>query len=259
MGTAAWPGDALTSSEIIAGRKFYKYEVAASAIWGQTINDMYIVNTDSWDTSESTGDFSSYVDEYFFEATKSTTLVQLASRPSEPSISIDGTFDDWADLSGNTESSSTGNATLLKAYTDGTDLFIYYKMTPGDGVTFDVSGWRYNRIYFDTDNDATTGWDTSHWLYAGADNILYGENGGQQCLLVYHSKGGVANAAIEGISTSGSYELESVSNSDGTIEVEMSFPLTELGTITGDEVKMYTSGSVASSQSVYGNVSFMIP
>ncbi|MBR5042967.1 MAG: hypothetical protein IKX67_06970 [Bacteroidales bacterium] len=253
--TEAWPGHELTESEIFSGSRWYKFTIAAASVWGKQIK--YYFHGGSWATSESTADFSNMKTEYYFIAAKDQLATQLNVKPMAPEITIDGTFADWADVVGTTKASDTGNVSLLKAYTDGTDLYFYNKMTPGDGVTFDLSGWRYFRMYFDTDNDATTGWDTSHWLYAGSDSILYGEDGNKHCILVYHSKAGVENADINGVS--GTYVLKSVSNADGTIEVELKFSLSELGTISGDEIKIFTSGSVASDQAVYGIINMIVP
>lgn len=260
LGTT-WPDDDQTgydfpAYEIIAGAKYYKVTYPASQIWGKTLK-LYFIDRYKWGSTGTEFSFSSKKMAYYFVATKDEPIVKLSGKPAEPSITIDGAFDDWANVGGSTKASDGGNISLLKAYSDGTSLYFYHKMTPGDGVTFDLSGWRYFRMYFDTDNNSETGWDTSHWLYAGADEIYYGENGAKHCLLVYHSKGGVANAEIEG--TDGSYELKSIANDDGTIEVELKFALSELGTISGDEIKVFTSGSVASGQSTSGILSVVIP
>lgn len=257
LGMASWPGTPVNTSnkEIIAGSKYYYMEFPASQIWGQTIPGMYLVDKDTWNTTGSTLTFPEGKLEYFIVGTKSETLELLTGRPSEPSITIDGTFSDWDGIAGGSYSST--NSSIMKAYVTDTRFFLYFKMIPGSGVTFDLAGWRYFRLYFDKDSNKTTGWDTSHWLYAGADEIYYGENGAKQCLLVYHSKGGLANAAIEGISDD-SYELKPVANADGTIEVELSFARSELGTFTSDEMIIYASGSVASSQSISGKLSGVI-
>ncbi len=256
LNTASWPGTVISDTEIIAGSKYYFIEYPTSLISGQTISDMYIVDKDNWNTNSSTLTFSDSATEFFIVAAESADLYLLSGRPSEPQISIDGTFADWAEVSGNSNTESNGNVSLLKAYSDGTSLFLYHKMTPGSGVTFDTtSGWRYFRVYFDTDNNATTGWDTSHWLYAGADELLYGEDGGKHDILVYHSKAGVSNADINGLSSS--YELKSVANSDGSIEVELKFAIDELGA-HGGEIKIYTVSSVASGQASYGILSGVI-
>ncbi len=257
LGMASWPGTPVNTSnnEIIAGSKYYYMEFPASKIWGMTINGIYLVDRDNWNTIGTTLTFPEGKLEYFIIGTKSQELELLAGRPSEPSITIDGTFSDWDGIAGGSYSST--NSSIMKAYVNDTRFFLYFKMIPGSGVTFDLAGWRYFRLYFDKDSNKTTGWDTSHWLYAGADEIYYGENGAKQCLLVYHSKGGLANASIEGISDS-SYELEPVANADGTIEVELSFARSELGTFTSDEMIIYASGSVASGQSISGKLSGVI-
>ena len=253
LGTDSWPGTPFaTTYDIIAGQKYYKMEVPASKVWGKTITDLYVVDRETWQTKSGgcTLTFPGNKKEYFIIATKNTDLELLANRPAEPSITIDGVFTDWATVSGNTnEPSSTGNVSTLKAYSDGTSLYLYHKMTPGSGVTFDLSGWRYFRLYFDTDNDVTTGWDTTHWLYAGADLVAHGSESNHD-ILVYHSKGGVANASIEDVVEP--YQIKAVANADGSIEVELKMSLSELGTITGDEIKIYSVSSVASSQASYG-------
>lgn len=257
LGMASWPGTPVNTSnnEIIAGSKYYYMEFPASKIWGMTISGIYLVDRDNWNTTGTTLTFPEGKLEYFIIGTKSQELELLAGRPSEPSITIDGTFSDWDGIAGGSYSST--NSSIMKAYVTDTRFFLYFKMIPGSGVTFDLAGWRYFRLYFDKDSNKTTGWDTSHWLYAGADEIYYGENGAKHCLLVYHSKGGLANAAIEGISDS-SYVLEPVANADGTIEVELSFARSELGTFTSDEMIIYASGSVADGQSISGKLSGVI-
>lgn len=258
LGTASWPGDNINSQyEIIAGQKFYKYETTAPAVWGQTVDDMYIVSIDSWNTNASSGDFSDKKNEYFFEATKGAILNQLSGRPADPEITIDGDFSDWADISGNLKTSEEGSDTMLKAYSDGTYLYLYNHMIPNAGVTFDLAGWRYFRTYFDLDNDPTTGWNTSHWLYAGADELASGED--KHCILVYHCKGGLDKASIEDLAHD--YEIKAVSNTDGSIEVELKFLLTELASsLTSDEIRIYTSGSVASGKASSGRLTgVMIP
>lgn len=257
LGMASWPGTPVNTSnnEIIAGSKYYYMEFPASKIWGMTINGIYLVDRDNWNTTGTTLTFPEGKLEYFIIGTKSQELELLAGRPSEPSITIDGTFSDWDGIAGGSYSST--NSSVMKAYVNDTRFFLYFKMIPGSGVTFDLAGWRYFRLYFDKDSNKTTGWDTSHWLYAGADEIYYGENDAKHCLLVYHSKGGLANASIEGISDS-SYELEPVANVDGTIEVELSFARSELGTFTSDEMIIYASGSVADGQSISGKLSGVI-
>ena len=257
LGMEGWPGTPVNTSnqEIIAGAKYYYMEFPASKIWGMTISGMYLVDRDKWNTTGTTLTFPEGELEYFIIGTKSQELELLAGRPSEPTITIDGTFSDWDGIAGGSYSST--NSSVMKAYVSDTRFFLYFKMIPGSGVTFDLEGWRYFRLYFDKDSNKTTGWDTSHWLYAGADEIYYGENGAKQCLLVYHSKGGLANAAIEGISDN-SYELKPVANADGTIEVELSFARSELGTFTSDEMIIYASGSVASGQSISGKLAGVI-
>ena len=256
--TASWPGTGLSAYSIVAGSRFYSIEFGKSFVSGQTITDLYVVDRDTWQTLESSLTFPADKSEYFIIATKGAELELLANRPAEPSISIDGSFSDWAGVSGNTNSpSSTGNVSTLKAYSDGTNLFVYHKMTPGASVTFDLAGWRYFRMYFDTDNDATTGWDTSHWLYAGADLVANGSESNHD-ILVYHCKGGIANACIEDVV--GAYSIKTVSNADGSIEVELQMSLSDLGTISGDEIKLYTVASVASDQASYGILGgIMIP
>ena len=254
LGTAAWPGDDISANyEIIAGRKFYKVVRPASSIWGQTIDDMYIVCKDTWNTSASSGDFSKPKMAYYFEATSSAALNQLAKRPAEPKITIDGTFTDWDALSGNTKVTSSGNTTLMKAYSNGTDLFVYLKLTPGSGDTYDLSSGRYFRLYFDKDNDSTG--EYTDWYRKGADAIPTGID---SFLVYFNHSGSVSNADIQGIGSD--YSIKVVDNSSASLEVELRAPLTVLGTV-GEEINIFSLGYKGGTNSEFtGSVSgIMIP
>ncbi len=254
LGTASWPGDDISADyEIIAGRKFYKVVRPASSIWGQTIDDMYIVCKDTWNTSASSGDFSKRKMAYYFEATSGAVFNQLAKRPAEPKITIDGTFTDWDALSGNTKVASSGNTTLMKAYSNGTDLFVYLKLTPGSGDTYDLSSGRYFRLYFDKDNDSTG--EYTDWYRKGADAIPTGID---SFLVYFNHSGSVSNADIQGIGSD--YSIKVVDNSSASLEVELKAPLTVLGTV-GEEINIFSLGYKGGTNSEFsGSVSgIMIP
>ena len=170
LGTAAWPGDELTEYEKIAGKKFYKKVVKGGDVWDKTIDDMYIIDKDNWNTTASSGDFSGNKTAYYFQATKSVALVQLSERPVDPEITIDGTFTDWANIGGG-EATHTNYKSTMKAYSDGTALYVYIRVDQLVADKFDLASddadWM--RLYFDKDNDATTG--SKDWYRTGADDI----------------------------------------------------------------------------------------
>ncbi len=169
-----------------------------------------------------------------------TNLAELkliyAEVPEEVEITIDGVFDDWANVEG-ADLDDEGKATHLKAFCDGTNMFLYLKFTKPATAEFDlVTSWRYFRAYFDTDNDLTTGFDTSNWLYGGADNLASDTN-----ILVWIAKdGSVDYAAVDGVAD----QAVKVVVGDGVIEAEVRFPLSLLGTGLASQIKVFTDASL---------------
>lgn len=257
LGTT-WPDDDLTgydfpSYEIIGGSKYYKVEYPASQIWDKTLT-LYFINRYQWGTNGTSFTFSTKKMSYYFTATKNEDLVMLAKRPAEPKITIDGTFTDWATLTSKSTVSGSGNTTEMKAYSDGKDLFVYLKLTPATGDTYDLSSGRYFRLYFDKDNDSTG--EYTDWYRKGADAIPTGID---SFLVYFNHSGSVSNADIQGIGTD--YSIKVVDNSSASLEVELKVPLTVLGTITGDEINIFSLGYKGGTNSeFYGGVSgIMVP
>lgn len=170
LGMDSWPGTPVNTSnnEIIAGSKYYYMEFPASKIWGMTINGIYLVDRDNWNTTGTTLTFPEGKLEYFIIGTESEELELLAGRPSEPSITIDGTFSDWASLSGNMVTSTNYKSTM-KGYSDGTALYIYIKVEQLVDGKYDLSSADWMRLYFDKDDNSSTG--STSWYNTGADDI----------------------------------------------------------------------------------------
>ena len=164
----AWTGAELTDHEEINRIKYYKAVVPGTKIWDKNVN--IIINDGSWQTNDfTTADWSGFKSEYYFNVV-GKNIVQLSGRPAAVNITIDGNFDDWAQISGNvTGPNSKFNTTTMKAYSDGTHMFIYTKVETGSGGDHSGLGDGDIKFFFDKDNDATTG-DTSTWYRIGADD-----------------------------------------------------------------------------------------
>ena len=158
LGASGWPGVTLENREYINGKWYYKYEVAGGTVWGKTISAS-IVGIGSWNTNSTSLDFSTVKTEYYFEATKSTNITQLGSRPSDPAhqtITIGTNLTDWAGVSGQTSGTST-----IKVESDDDYVYIYCERTSASSEIWAGGGYLY--IGFDLDNNASTGtrvvWD----------------------------------------------------------------------------------------------------
>ncbi len=254
MGMASWPGTPFNTAnqEIIAGSRYYYMEFPASMIWGHTYSGMYLVDRDNWTTVASTLTFPEGEFEYFIVGAKSESLELLSGRPAEPSIAIDGTFSDWDGIVGESKVSGSGNTTVMKAYSNGTDLFVYLKLTPVSGDPYDLSSGRYFRLYFDKDNDSTG--EYTEWYRKGADAIPAGID---NFLVYFNHSGDVSKADIQGIGSD--YSLKVMDNSSASLEVELKVPLTVLGDITGDVINIFSLGYKGGTYSeFYGGVSGII-
>lgn len=247
LGTAAWPGTPFSSYEIVAGSKYYKMAFSAPMLWGKTINDLYVIDRDNWVAKDGgcTLTFPSGKTEYFINATKNEDLVLLSGRPSEPSISINGVFTDWESIAGNSTTNSKENTVLMKAYSDGNNLYVYMKLTVKDGYPVDLSSGRYFRLFFDKDNLSSTG--ASEWYRKGAETIPTGID---SFLVYFNHSGSVDNADIQGIGDN--YEIKVINNSNASLELELKVPRSVLGRLTadgaessvpdGDEIIIYCLG-----------------
>lgn len=229
LGTEPWPGTPFPSYEIVAGQKFYTMEFPAYKIWGKTITDLYVVDRDTWSAKDGgcTLTFPGTEMAYYINATKNVDLELLAKRPTEPSITIDGSFSDWDGIAGNSNTNSKENTVLMKSYSDGSDLFVYLKLTVKDGYPVDLSSGRYFRLYFDKDNNKATG--ATEWYRTGAEAI---PDGMENFLVYFNHSGSVENADIQGIGST--WEIKCVNNSGASLEVELKVPISVLGKLAAD-------------------------
>lgn len=233
LGTAGWPGDAPVGIEILGGKKFYKWVIPAIRAWGTTAS-YSLVDAGYWSADSNTFTFTGKKTAYFFHMDSNKTITEI-SKPEEPTLSIDGSFNDWSVLTGNSYGpNSNDNTSTIKAYVQDVDnetqLFIYLKV---EG-TYDLSSGRYVRFYFDTDNNKSTG--ASDWYRKGADAIPTGLD---SFLVYFNHSGSVANADIQGIGSN--YQLK-VAAETGYLEAELCVPISVLGTITGDTVNLFCLG-----------------
>lgn len=232
LGTASWPGDAPVATEVLGGVKFYKWSYPAIKVWGQTVT-YSLVDKGYWSLDDAQLTFSDKKLEYFFnmDSDKNVTAIE---KPVEPEITIDGNFSDWAGVVGNDKSGSK-YTTTLKAYSDGSSMFIYLKrVNVGEGVhTFDDNSHVY--FYFDKDNDATNG--SSDWYRKGADDV------NNEFRVKFASNG------LRGILANANYHAQTVSVNDsenGIIEMELKFDLAAFddnSTVDlGEEIKIFCLG-----------------
>lgn len=157
LGASPWPGIEMTDKEMINGKWYYKYEVPGTAVWGQTITDMYVVGIDQWNTSKSTGDFTSIKSEYWFEATSGQALVQLSDRPADivnthTAITIDGSLAEWASVDGATNSNHT-----IKVESDDNYIYVYSLRTTSGRYSEIWNGGGYVYVGLDLDGDESNG------------------------------------------------------------------------------------------------------
>ena len=235
----------MTEYETLNGVKYYKAVLPGKEFWNTSVS--LIIRSDGIEYSQTndfvTADWSGYKSEYWFSIS-GRTISQLRGRPVFPST-IDGKFADWLDLAGEEYTSgTTKHKTLMKAYSDGDNLWVYLKLTPGTG-SYTADGWRYFRLYFDRDNRSDTGFNTSHWFYPGADEIATGVNN----ILVYYGKDGFGNAEVRNLADDGTLSgagIKSVNNGASGIEVELKMPLSSIGSITGNIINIYAVGSCGS-------------
>lgn len=227
--TASWPGDSPEATEGFGGSKFYKWSYPANLVWGNTIT-YSLVDAGNWSLDDATFTFTEKKQVYFFHMDSNKNVTEIA-KPVEPKLAIDGSFNDWSVLEGNSYGpNSHDNTTTMKAFAKGTDLFIYLKVAG----TYDLESGRYVRLYFDTDNNQSTG--STDWYRKGADDIPTGID---SFLVYFNHSGSVANADIQGIGSN--YQLK-VAEGTGCLEAEICVPLSVLGTITGDTINLFCLG-----------------
>jgi hypothetical protein len=155
-------------------------------------------------------------------------------------ITIDGTFADWAA----TAVTATGPGTIKEAkyYTDGTDLFMYFK---ADKSVTEPS-WAEFRIFFDSDNNTATGTPMGYALGGdngnGIDNMLNPNIAGSS---VVSNPIGANNGAAVYEEASGGW-FSNIAGTEAISTTNITKCLNGIGAITGDyyeleiQVKMAT-------------------
>lgn len=243
LGMASWPGTPINTSnmEIIAGSRYYYMEFPASMIWGRTIPGLHLVDRDTWTTNNTTLTFPEGELEYFLIGTKNQDLELLAGRPSEPSITIDGTFSDWASLSGNMVTSTNYKSTM-KGYSDGTALYIYIKVEQLVDGKYDLSSADWMRLYFDKDDKSSTG--STSWYNTGADDI---DDSNNDFRLKIQNPGYGFRGLLQSTGTTYHPEVAIVENTtDHYFEIEVKFDINALKYVTttslADNISIFCLG-----------------
>lgn len=258
--TSSFPGMEMTEYEIINGTKYYKASVPAYSVWDHTVK-MIVSNGPSgeeghWQTNDfTTADLSGSKSEYFFKINGST-ITQLSGRPEAISISIDGSFSDWdnEDITENSFTYTTeGKTTLMKAYATSTNLYVYLNLKNDDESSMSYSNNEsYFRLHFDTDNDSSNGYDSSNWIYGGAD-YLDNAKTLQTILAFYYKSDSVSNACFRGyIATDMTQKtledagavIKAADNGKNGVQVELMIPLSLIETISSSStIKIFSVGS----------------
>ena len=217
MGTAGWPGSDmdLNEYEVIAGRKYYKYTLAASQVWGMTPSVLiYVVSpSGDWDTAGQplTADFTDNKDEYYFEVVKWSSFTQLSGRPWSytSAYGVNWYSDtDVATAAGRTDSPYDGIRTL-KASGNASRVFLYFEVKKAslyDNATYSYAN--YLNIYLG-DSDSTHDF---YWQWTSKyTTVLEGwlQYGGVPAYKTYQCDGLLSRVVshVEGSETILSYEL----------------------------------------------------
>lgn len=245
--TSSFPGMEMTDHETINGKNYYKASIPISGSWDYHVN--MIVSDGNheghWQTSDfTTADLSGAKSEYFFKVTGST-ITQLSKRPEAISISIDGTFTDWAneDIASKDYSGILAN---FKAWSDGSRLYLYHSF---DGSTLDLTKWDYMNLMIDKDNSDSTG-DVSDktWYCRGVEGDLefyFCKDGNvlSSFDLIYYKV--YANTAwSESTLTTSNINWGGTKDSNNNVKVEWSIPIADIGVSNNSVIRL---GFVASS------------
>lgn len=89
----------------------------------------------------------------------------------EYAVEIDGNYDEWAALEGNTTGpNSKGQTTTMKAVAFGSSIYVYLKVETAEANATNhvIDSESYVYFSFDKDNDAATG--STDWYRTGADD-----------------------------------------------------------------------------------------
>lgn len=226
---ADWPGENMTYVKE-GNIEYYKADILAENIWGSStklIVDDYANSTVVWQTSDYTGaDWSGRKDAYYFTVS-GNTITQLSEKPAAISVTIGTDFSDWANSSIPSKDYS-GSLATLKAFSDGSRLFIYQKY---DGSVIALTEWdNYTNLYFDVDNSNSTG--KSEWFATGLDSDLqfrYYQSGAVRTSFVKiyfktYGSSGWSDTSFE----DSNVDWYASKDDDNNIEVEMSIPISQI-------------------------------
>lgn len=165
-------------------------------------------------------------------------ITPIASKSLASSSSIDGYFDEWKSKS-NLETSDDGKLLALKAYSDGTKLYVYQKW---DNSTCNYANWQsYQYLYIDTDSSTSTGSQSSSLYKKGGDycwKFHFYYNGGYLCDSYRPWTG--SDFVSTGVD-SGNQEFKSYLSAD-CYEVEYSVPLADVGITAGQNIRIGVQG-----------------
>ena len=218
--STTFPGMEMTVDETINGIKYYKASVPASSL-----SDLKFLVDDGdhsghWQTGDfTTADFSGGKSAYYFNVA-GTTITQLSGKPEPISITINGVFSDWDSIPGNDKRDDYGkNTSTMKAYSDGTHLFVYLKVvTDADGTHDAENSNSEVKLFFDKNNNSSDG--STDWYRKGADDF---DN-------VYRVKF-ASNGALRDVLADASYNAEVNVQDDAstkTTEMELKFDIAAL-------------------------------
>ena len=236
-----WPGLEMTEYTEVNHVKCYKLPIEASKVWGKT-RTFKFVDKDTWSSNSTTFTFTKYKTDYYFEAGEGEDLVQVNRLPKPVTISIDGTFTDWAPLTGNTVTSTNYKSTM-KAFSDGTSLAIYVKVEQLVDGKYDLSSADWMRLYFDKDNDKTTG--STLWYNEGADDI---DDNNNDFRLKIVNPGYGFRGILQSTGTTYNPAVSIVENTtEHYFEMEIKFDIAALGHVTptttlADKINIFCLG-----------------
>lgn len=169
--------------------------------------------------------------------------LQKAADSATRLVTVDGAFDDWASVEGTTYDDTWGKrTTTLKTLTDGSKVWSYVKIVKDDGTAFDFSsGERYFYLYYDTDNDSSTGLEGGYEFRLLAQNFVDTDGTAVSGFSPAFYQAGTSWNYL------GSTKVDfaaTVSSDLKTIEAEFGFSLPVLGADAGDTIRLYLLGFI---------------
>lgn len=150
----------------------------------------------------------------FDYAAKTILIEAAAGAPSQATITIDGNFDDWATVPG-AEPASVFNA--FKVWNDADNFYFYVETDPGSRLW---EGGAYLYLYFDWDNDLTTG------EYSGATG-MNGNNYEAYTYMFIFENNQIGAPTSSSVAKSLTLDNLQIAGSDSTAEIvkfEISIP-----------------------------------